>query len=198
MPSADHYERVEIVSRAGWRAWLAAHHDRSPGIWLVTWKKATGDRYVSYDDVVREALAFGWVDSVPRTLDAERSQLLLTPRKPGSNWSRANKERIAGLEAAGLMAPAGAAAVAAARADGSWSALDDVEDLVEPADLAAALDAVPEARRQWDAFPRSARRGILEWIGNAKRAPTRAARVAETARLAAQGVRANSWPRPVD
>lgn len=165
-------------------------------MWLVTFKKATGDRHVPYDDVVEEALCCGWVDSQGRLLDDARSQLLMTPRKRGSNWSRKNKQRIDRLLAAGLIAPAGLAAVESAKADGSWTALDAVEDLIEPDDLRAALDADPEARRQWGRFPPSTRRGILEWIGNAKRAPTRGKRIAETAGLAAAGIRANQWRRP--
>jgi uncharacterized protein YdeI (YjbR/CyaY-like superfamily) len=83
-----------------------------------------------------------------------------------------------------------------AKADGSWTALDAVEKLVEPQDLGAALDAEPDARPNWDGFPRSTKRAILEWIIAAKRPPTRASRVAETARLAAQGIRANQWRQP--
>jgi uncharacterized protein YdeI (YjbR/CyaY-like superfamily) len=162
-------------------------------VWLVTYKKAAGDRYVPYADTVEEALCFGWVDSKSRSVDAERSMLLMTPRKPGSGWSRPNKERVGRLAAAGLLAPAGEAVIEAAKADGSWSKLDAVENLEEPGDLRAALDADPDARRHWDAFPRSAKRAILEWIAQAKRAETRARRVAETARLAARGERANQW-----
>jgi len=134
-----------------------------------------------------------WVDSLPRTVDDERSRLLVTPRKPGSGWSRINKERVERMTASGLMAPAGLAVAEAARADGSWSALDAVEDLIEPDDLRAALDADPAARANRDAFPRSARRGILEWISTAKRPETRARRIAETATLAARNARANQW-----
>jgi uncharacterized protein YdeI (YjbR/CyaY-like superfamily) len=94
------------------------------------------------------------------------------------------------------MACAGRAVVEAARADGSWTLLDLVEDLVVPDDLAAALDAHPGARRQWEGFPPSARRGILEWIVQAKRDATRRQRVATTAELAARGERANQWRRP--
>jgi uncharacterized protein YdeI (YjbR/CyaY-like superfamily) len=193
---SDRYAQVEIRSRAEWRAWLAEHHADTPGVWVVTHKKAPGAPHVPYDDVAEEALAFGWVDSLPRKLDAARSQLLVTPRKPASAWSKVNKERIERLTAAGLMAPAGLAVVDAAKASGTWAALDAVEALTEPDDLCAALDADPDARRHWDAFPRSARRGILEWIGTAKPAPTREKRVAETARLAAQDVRANQWRGP--
>ena len=196
MAAGDDYERVEVASREAWRAWLAANHATAPGAWAVTFKKDSGGPYVPYEALVEEALAFGWVDSLGRKRDERRTQLLHTPRKPKSGWSRPNKERIERLSAEGRMAPAGLAAVEVAKANGAWSKLDDVENLVEPEDLAAALDADADARREWDAFPRSAKRGILEWIGSAKRPETRAKRVAETARLAAQGIRANQWRQP--
>jgi len=189
-------EEVLVESREQLREWLQDHHGDSPGIWLVTWKKrAGGDRHVPYDAIVEEALCFGWVDSVPRTVDEEHSALLLTPRKPGSRWSRPNKERVARLIEAGQMTPAGIEMVELAKKTGTWTALDEVEDLTEPPDLAAALDADPEARRHWDGFPRSARRGILEWVVSAKRPQTRDKRIRETAELAARGERANQWPR---
>ena len=193
---SESYPQVQIETRAQWRDWLAANHTTSPGIWLVTWKKTSGRPYLPYDDIVEEALAFGWVDSQPRSIDGQRSARLLTPRKPGSNWSRLNKQRIERLTAAGLMTPAGLAAVAAARANGRWTALDQTETLAEPADLAAALDADPAARRRCDAFPRSARRAILEWVGNARTGGTRQARIERTVSDAARGIRANQWRQP--
>ena len=192
---SDDYEHVTVQSRAELRAWLAANHSTSPGIWLVTYKMTAGARYLPYDEVVEEALCFGWVDSRPRKVDESRSALLLTPRKPASRWSRPNKERVARLQAAGLMAPAGLAVVDAAMASGSWSALDEVEALREPRDLAAALDATPAARESWDGFPRSAKRGILEWIISARKPDTRRRRIAETVTEAAAGRRASQWPR---
>jgi uncharacterized protein YdeI (YjbR/CyaY-like superfamily) len=192
---SDAYGQVEVTSQGAWREWLAANHGTSPGVWLVTYKKAEGDRYVPYDATVEEALCFGWIDSKSRALDERRSMLLMTPRKRGSGWSRPNKERLERLFAAGLMAPAGVAVVEAAKADGSWTALDEIENLVEPPDLSAALDAMPAARASWDGFPRSAKRALLEWISLAKRAETRAKRIEETATRAARGERANQWPR---
>jgi uncharacterized protein YdeI (YjbR/CyaY-like superfamily) len=186
----DDHEQITVGARAEWRAWLAAHHGVSPGVWVVTYKKHSGGPHVSYDDVVEEALCFGWIDSRGKRLDDERTQLLVMPRRPMSGWSRSNKERIARLAAAGLLAPAGLAAVERARTNGSWEALDDVEALVEPDDLRAALDAVPEARRRWDAFPRSAKRAVLEWILTAKRPETRERRVRESVEGAAHGERA--------
>jgi uncharacterized protein YdeI (YjbR/CyaY-like superfamily) len=186
---------LEVASRAELRAWLAAHHAQTTGVWLVTYRRADPDRYLSYDAIVEECLAFGWIDSLPRAKDDLRSMLWIAPRKPGSNWSHANKERIARLETAGLMADAGRAAVERARSDGSWIALDAVEALEVPPDLAAALDALPHARTNWDGFPRSVRRGALEQILNAKRPETRAKRIAEVARLASENVRPFQWRR---
>ena len=185
--------QVHAETREAWRAWLAEHHATATGAWLVSWKKATGRPSVGYDAAVEEALCVGWVDSTGRRLDDERSLLYFAPRKARSGWSRPNKERVARLTAAGLLRPAGQAVVEAAQADGSWSLLDDVEDLVVPDDLRAALRARPGAEDHWEAFPRSARRGILEWIVKARRPETRARRVDETARLAARNERANQW-----
>lgn len=187
--------RLVVTSAAQLRDWLSINHDSADGIWLVTYKKAQGDLHVPYEEVVRQALCFGWIDSQGKALDDSRSQLLLTPRKPKSNWSGPNKARVAELTAAGLMHPAGLAMVELAKQTGTWTALDDVEALVEPAELTAALDVDPTARNHWEAFPRSTRRAILEWIGSAKRPETRKKRISETARLAVLNVRANQWPR---
>ena len=186
---SDAYQQVEVTTAAELRRWLKANHAKSPGIWLVSYKKAAGEKYLAYEDIVCEALCWGWIDSKGRSLDELRSQLLLTPRKPASKWSRPNKLRIAELEASGLMEEPGRAVVEAAKASGTWTALDDVENLVEPAELKAALDAAPEARKNWDAFPRSTRRATLEWIAAAKRPETREKRIGETVELAEQNRR---------
>jgi uncharacterized protein YdeI (YjbR/CyaY-like superfamily) len=176
-----------------WRAWLADHHTRTAGVWLVSWKKHTGRPALSYDQAVTEALAFGWVDSKPNKLDDERTKLWFSPRKPTSAWSRPNKERVGRLVAEGRMTEAGRRLVEAAQANGAWSKLDDVEDLVVPDDLAAAFARHPGSADQWQQFPRSARRGILEWIVQARKPETRARRVLDTAEKASQGERANQW-----
>ena len=193
---SDSYPRVEVTSRAEWRAWLAANHESSTGIWLVTHKKSEGERYGPYDAVAEEAIAFGWIDGSRRGIDERRTELLITPRRPKSGWSRVNKRRVEELEASGLMTDAGRAVIERAKGNGSWSALDDVENLVEPDDLRAALDGLPPAREHWNAFPRSAKRAILEWVGSAKRPETRERRVTETTRLAAENVRANQPSQP--
>lgn len=184
----QHFETVDE-----WRQWLEVNHASSSGVFVVFWKKATGRPAMSYDEMVEQALCFGWVDSRPAKLDDERSMLWFTPRKRGSAWAGPNKERIERLTAAGLMRPAGIAAVDAARADGTWTVLDSVERLEVPGDLAARLDEVESARAQWDGFPRSVRRGILEWIVQAKTPETRERRIQETADMAGRGERANQW-----
>ena len=196
MSSLDSAPHTHPLTREQWRAWLAAHHADTPAVWMVSWKAATGRPRVSYDDAVSEALAFGWVDSLPRALDDKRTMLYFSRRKPTSAWSRPNKQRVEELRRQGLMTDAGEEVIARAERNGAWARLDDVEDLKEPDDLQSALDALPPARTHWDAFPPSARRGILEWITQAKRPATRDRRIAETARLAANNIRANQWPRP--
>lgn len=183
------------LMRAEWRAWLSEHHERKEGVWLITYKKATGKPTVDYDAAVEEALCFGWIDSKGNKLDEERTMLWFAPRKAKTGWSKPNKERIERLLAAGLLMPAGLAKIEAAKADGSWTALDAVEALEIPPDLAAALALYPNAPQYFAAFPRSVKRGILEWISTAKQPATRAKRIEETARLAQDNQRANQWRR---
>lgn len=177
--------------RAGWREWLIANQAESKGVYLVSWRRGSGRTSVSYEEAVEEALCVGWIDATGRTLDAERSIQWFAPRRSRSGWARSNKERIARLTAAGLMLPAGLAVVEEAKRNGTWTMLDDVEKLVVPDDLAKALAAAPPARTNWDDFPPSARRALLEWIVHAKRSETRAKRIAEIASKAARNERAN-------
>jgi uncharacterized protein YdeI (YjbR/CyaY-like superfamily) len=191
--AGEHLERLEVASRGKLRNWLAKNHSKTESVWLVTWKKADPARHVPYDAVVEELLCFGWVDSLPRKLDHERSMLLISPRKAKSNWSKVNRDRVERLVASGLMQPSGLSLIEEAKARGTWEALDMVEALSVPGDLQTALAAVPDAAANFDAFPKSAKRGILEWILNAKQPATRAKRIEETARLAGENIRANQW-----
>lgn len=186
-PRLADLELVEPGSRAEWRAWLETCHDTSPGIWLAVGKKGNSVTTLTYEDAVQEALCFGWIDSTVNRLDAHRFKQLFTPRKPGGTWARTNKERVEKLIAAGSMTPAGMAPIEAAKADGSWTLLDNVDALIIPADLAAALGADPAAARAFEALPDSPKKLALYWIQTAKRAETRAKRVAETVRAAAEG-----------
>jgi uncharacterized protein YdeI (YjbR/CyaY-like superfamily) len=184
---------VHPKSRAAWRQWLTKHHESNSGVFVVTYKKAAGIRDMSYDDMVEEALCFGWIDSKPQKLDEDRTMLYFSPRKAKSGWSRPNKIRVEAMIKAGLMTAAGLAKIDAAKENGTWEALDAVEDLALPVDLVNELKRYANASANFDAFPRSAKRGILEWISLAKRSETRAKRIEETARLAQDNVRANQW-----
>jgi uncharacterized protein YdeI (YjbR/CyaY-like superfamily) len=187
------HNSIHAKTRAEWRAWLEQYHTRREGVWLISYKKATGKPRLSYDESVEEALCFGWIDSKPNKIDDERSMLWFAPRKSGTGWSRLNKTRVERLMAQGLVQPAGLIKMETAKQDGSWTALDAVEALEIPVDLAQALAAYETAKQNFEAFPRSAKRGILEWIASAKKPETRMKRIAETAQLAAQNLRANQW-----
>ena len=175
---------------AAWRAWLAVNHDVAGGAWVASWRKASGRDPVRYEELVEEAICFGWIDSTVNTLDDERGLQLMTPRKPKSGWTRLNRRRVAELTAQGRMTDAGRRAVEVAQATGWWTIYDSVEDLLEPDDLAAALDAAPAARRAWDGFPPSARKQMLWWHVTAARPETRAGRIAKIVSEAGHGRRA--------
>jgi uncharacterized protein YdeI (YjbR/CyaY-like superfamily) len=180
---------LPFSSRADWRAWLETHHGREPGLWLVYHHATSGVPSVTYAEAVEEALCFGWIDSRTGRLDGHRHRQLFSPRRPGSPWSRINKERVDRLSAQALMAPAGLAVVTATRASGAWNLYDEVEALVIPPDLQAALEAEPPALANFTAFSASARKQVLWWIKSARRPGTRAGRIADAARLAAENRR---------
>jgi uncharacterized protein YdeI (YjbR/CyaY-like superfamily) len=184
---------LEVCDRAELRGWLAANGSTSTGVRLAIGKKGTTNTRLTYDDAVEEALCFGWIDSVAGRLDDDRYTILFTPRKPGGTWSRSNKIRIERLIAEGCMTPVGLAAINAAKADGSWTVLDDVEDLIVPADLAKAFAENPSAETYWEGLGASARKIALFRIASAKRPETRTKRIVETVAEAAEG-RARNRP----
>jgi len=175
---------------AAWRAWLEAHHDATRGVWIASWRKASGRDPVPYADLVEEAICFGWIDSTVNILDDDRALQLMTPRKPKSGWTRLNRRRVAAMEAQGRMTAAGRRAVEVAKGNGWWTIYDAVEDLLEPDDLAAALAASPRARTAWNAFPPSARKQMLWWVVSAGKPETRASRIAQIVSQAELGRRA--------
>jgi uncharacterized protein YdeI (YjbR/CyaY-like superfamily) len=186
---------VGPFDRAAWRAWLVANHATSRGVYLASWRRGSGRASVPYEDAVEEALCVGWIDATLRRLDDRIAIQWYAPRRPRSGWARSNRERVERLLAAGLMLPAGISAIETAKANGAWTMLDDVENLVVPDDLAEALAAHPPARDHWDAFSRSARGQMLYWLLQAKRPETRAKRADEIATRAARNERANE-PNP--
>ena len=183
----EDYERVQVESRAELCAWLEANHGRDEGIWLITFKKHVKDKWLPWDEIVREALCFGWIDSQLIRVDDDRVMRLFTPRRPGSIWSAVNKRHIEELLAEGLMRPPGQAKIDRAVADGSWTFLDDIEALIVPPDLAAALATSPAAQAGYDAFANSIKKQTLYFVKSAKREDTRAKRIATVVEQAADG-----------
>jgi uncharacterized protein YdeI (YjbR/CyaY-like superfamily) len=188
-------ERCQPADRAAWRAWLAAHHATATGVWAVTYRRAAGKPVVGYEDLVEEALCFGWIDSRAGTLDDERTMLRFTPRRQGSAWSRPNKERVARLIDDGSMTEVGLRVIEAAKADGSWDALDDVAQMRIPDDLATALAGDAAAAGGFAAMSASMQKPLLYWVASAKRAETRSRRIAEILRYVAVGRSPLEWPR---
>ena len=176
-PIPPESERFEPRSLADWQDWLREHHADVGGIWLVTLRKRPADSDLTYENCVREALCWGWIDGQVKTLDETRALQRWARRSPRSGWSRTNKVRVAELDPTGRIQPAGWAVIEAAKASGTWTVFDSVEDLIEPPELTAALDAVPTARRNWDGFPPSARKQGLAQIALAKQAATRLRRI---------------------
>ena len=184
---------IDALTRADWRQWLADNHAIETSVWLMIFKKQSGTSSVTYDETVDEALCFGWIDSSAKKGDDQHYLQFFTRRNPKSNWSRVNKNKVDKLTAAGLMTDAGQAMIDLAKQTGTWTALDNVENLLSPPDLQELLNASPTAKGHFDAFPRSAKRGVLEWLLNAKTPVTRAKRIAEIVTLAGRNERANQY-----
>ena len=165
--------KVQPNSREAWRAWLETHHATSQGVWLVFAKKHTGLPSPSYEEAVQEALCFGWIDSLMRSIDDRFHMQMFTPRKPKSAWSATNKARMAKLLKAGVVEPAGRAAVASARKSGSWNTFAEVDAMRIPPELQRALDSNPDAKKHWPTYTPSAQRSFLLMVHNAKRPETR-------------------------
>lgn len=175
-------EEFYAKDRQSWREWLSRNHATERSVWLV-FDKGPG-RKLSYEDIVEEALCFGWIDSLPRKKSETQSMLYVARRKPKSVWSEANKERVERLTAAALMADSGLAAVAVAMENDSWNALAKSDALILPEALQQALDEDDAARAGFESMTRSQKKMILERIYAARTEPTRMKRIAEAVRLA--------------
>ena len=183
------YKTTHPKTRSQWRKWLKKNHFTYPGIWLIYYKKESGKRKFGYADAVEEALCFGWIDSLPRKIDEQRSSLKFTPRKPKSIWSKLNKQRIEKLIEQKLMTPAGMRKIEEAKKNGSWDALNSSDLHAEnnsiPDDLRKALNKTKKALKNFLAFPSGYRKRFLFWIDSAKTPATKAARIKQTFLMAA-------------
>src|SRR5215204_2750450 len=188
MPVVE-YKTAHPKTRNAWRKWLEKNHSTSPGVWMIYYKKETGKRKFNMADAVEEALCFGWIDSLPRKIDEERSSLKFTPRKPKSVWSKINKQRIEKLIEQKLMTPGGMSKIEEAKKNGSWDTLNNSDFHAEnnslPDDLRKALSKNKKAFENFQAFPPGYRKRFLFWIDSAKGSETKAARIRQTLLMAA-------------
>lgn len=182
-------KEVYCKSRHDWRAWLAGNHDKElQGIWLVFYKKETDRPTLEYDEAVEEALCFGWIDSIIKTLDDERYARKFTPRKPDSLWSEANKKRVAKLLERQQMTEAGVQALKEAKSAGLWekSSRADISFQV-PEDFSRAMEKNERARTFFAQLAPSYKRQYIGWIAVAKRQETRNRRIKEAVELLEKG-----------
>lgn len=185
MIRTEAFAEVAVASASELWDWLDAHHGQTAPVWLVTWLKATPERYVGREQVLDALIAHGWIDGIRRKRDDGRTMQLISPRRQ-QVWAESYKLRVARLRVEGRMRPAGERAVADAQRAGLWEAMAHVDALEVPEDLAAALGA---ARAGFEAAAPSYRRNVLRWIAGAKAAPTRARRIAAVTEAAAAGRR---------
>lgn len=189
----DGIDTFYAKDRKAWRRWLEKNHADAASVWLIIYKKESGKASVYYPEAVEEALCFGWIDSKPNKRDEESYYQFFAKRNPKSAWSKVNKAKVEQLIKDGLMTPAGIAAIELAKKNGTWTALDEVDNSIVPDDLQMALNKNKKAKEYFEAFPRSSKKIILEWIHNAKRPETRQKRIEETVSMAENNLRANHY-----
>ncbi len=185
-------EEVDTFSpktRIQWRKWLLKNHEKKKSVWLIYHKKRSETPSLSWDAAVEEALCFGWIDSKRQKLNESTFRQFFGKRKPNGTWSKINKARIGRLIEQGLMAKAGLEAIENAKRNGSWTILDEVEELTVPSDLNRALKKIPGAHKYFSGLSRSYKRNMLQWLVLAKRSETRQKRINEIAELAGQGLK---------
>lgn len=177
------------ASRQQWRVWLEAHHEQEKSVWLIFHKNKSNLPTITWSEAVDEALCFGWIDSIAKPLDDERFMRFFSRRKAKSVWSKINKEKVRRLTDEGLITQAGFDCIETAKQNGSWTILDEAEELIIPADLDEELQKIPNAKSYFLSLSKSDKRNILQWLAQAKRADTRQNRITEIVTLAAQNLK---------
>lgn len=162
-----------------WRNWLETNHKEKDSIWLVFYKSKSPDFNLSWSDSVDEALCYGWIDSTKKTIDEYRFKQYFCKRKEKSNWSKVNKDKVTRLIQQGLMSGEGLKSIEIAKENGSWTRLDDIENLVIPNDLKSELSKCQDASAYFEALSKSVKKGMLYWVLSAKRTETRKKRISE-------------------
>ena len=182
-------EEIEIfyqTSLTDWRQWLEKKHLSKQSVWLVFYNKSSDKKSITWSEAVDVALCFGWIDSKKIRIDEETSHQFFSKRKAKSTWSKINKEKIRLLIDKGLMTEAGHKSIEVAKQNGSWTILDDVEELIIPKDLAEELESISRAKEYFGNLSKSVKKAILQWLVLAKRPETRQKRIAEIVESAGQ------------
>ncbi|MEX0315008.1 MAG: YdeI family protein [Allomuricauda sp.] len=171
----EHYFKND----AEWRDWLHENHAESEGIYLILYKVDHEMESMRWEEAVRVALCYGWIDSTVKSLGDGKRRQYFCPRKPKSVWSKVNKNHIKDLIKSNLMHKSGLTIIETAKKDGSWAALDDVENGVVPQDLQKAFGANKTASENFQNFTHGQRKSYLYWLHQAKREETRQKRIQE-------------------
>lgn len=184
MDQIPHYYAKD---RKSWRQWLEENHEIQNAIWLVFDKGK--DRKMSWQDIVQEALCFGWIDSRPGKVSETQSKIYVSKRKPKSVWSKINKQHVEQLIDQGLMSTAGLKSIELAKANGSWDALNLSDNLIYPKELEALFKDDEVAKTNFESFPPGSRKNMLQWIYDAKTESTKQKRIQQTFDAARENVR---------
>jgi uncharacterized protein YdeI (YjbR/CyaY-like superfamily) len=184
----DKFQRVEVATQEELRAWLLSHHGQSESVWLVTYKKHIRAKYISTSEILDELIGFGWIDGIRRKIDADKTMQLISPRK-AQHWAETYKTRAERLQKEGRMHQAGLKSLEAAKQNGKWTFMADVDALRIPDDLNNALNNHPTAAETLNAFPPSYRRNILRWLRLARTSATRQKRIQQIAEFSHQNRR---------
>lgn len=184
--SKQEVEHFYPKTKQHWRKWLAKNHIRKDAVWLIHHKKNSAQPTISWSDAVDEALCFGWIDSKSVAIDAYSFKQYYSKRKPNSTWSKINKEKLDQLIAENKMTDAGLACIEIAKQNGSWTILDDVEELIIPKDLLKAFRNHKGAKKYFLSLSKSKQKLLLQWIVLAKQPQTRQKRIDEIALCAGE------------
>lgn len=182
-------ETFHPKSQTAWRKWLNKNHNSKQSVWLVCYKMKSDKPTIAWSDAVDEALCFGWIDSKRIRIDEEKFMQFFSRRKPKGTWSKVNKEKVKQLIDKRLMSKAGFEVIETAKQNGSWTILDDVEELKIPKDLSAAFKTKRGSKDFFLGLCKSVRKAILQWLVLCKRPETRQKRVSEIAELAQQNLK---------
>jgi uncharacterized protein YdeI (YjbR/CyaY-like superfamily) len=182
-------EELYFKTSKEWRHWLSLNYDSSIGVYLILYKISSDQPSMRWEEAVRVALCFGWIDSTVKKLDDERRRQLFTPRNAKSAWSKLNKMHIEELMVDELMHKSGLCKIEDAKKDGSWTALDNVENIIIPEDLQLEFDNNHIAYANYKGFAQSYRKGYLYWLNSGKRKATRDRRIAEIIKLCRDNIK---------